>query len=48
MLGNVISFIELGGIIIAWMIFWNYLIGSFTGTHSNSPAAQGFVALWQS
>lgn len=48
MLGNVISFVELGGIIVAWMIFWNYVIGAFTGLHADSPAAQGFNAIWQS
>lgn len=48
MLGSAISFIELGGVVLAWVMFWNYLIGAFTTHHANSPAAQGFAALWQS
>lgn len=48
MIGNFISFVELGGIVLAWVIVWNYLIGAFTSHHSNSPASQGIAAVWQS
>jgi hypothetical protein len=44
MIGNIIGFVELGGIVLAWMIFWNYTIRSFTANHSNSTWAQGLAA----
>lgn len=45
MIGSVIGFIELGGIILAWMIFWSYLTKSWAANHSNLPAAQGLAAV---
>lgn len=45
MIGSIIGFLELGGIILAWMIFWQFLIHSFTANHSNSTAAQGLAAI---
>lgn len=48
MVGNAIAFIELGGIVLAWTIFWNYLLGAFLGNHAGSPAAQGLAAVYQS
>lgn len=45
MIGSLIGFLELGGITLAWMIFWNFLIRSFTANHSNSVAAQGLAAV---
>jgi hypothetical protein len=44
MIGNLIGFVELGGIVLAWMIFWMYLLRSFTANHSNSTWAQGLAA----
>lgn len=45
MIGSMIGFIELGGIILAWMVFWMYLIRAFTAAHSNNVAAQGLAAV---
>jgi hypothetical protein len=45
MIGSIIGFLELGAIILAWMIFWNFLIRSFTANHSNNVAAQGLAAV---
>lgn len=44
MVGSVLGFLELGGIILAWMIFWNFLIRGFTAQHANNPALQGLAA----
>lgn len=44
MIGNVLGFVELGGIVLAWMIFWNFLIRGFTANHSNSVPVQGLAA----
>lgn len=44
MIGSLLGFVELGGIILAWLIFWNFLIRAFTAHHSNSPAMQGLAA----
>lgn len=45
MIGSLMGFIELGGIVLAWMVFWNYLIKGFTANHSDSTAAQGLAAI---
>lgn len=45
MVGSLMGFIELGGIMLAWTIFWSYLIKAFCANHSNSPAAQGMAAV---
>lgn len=42
----VMGFIELGAIILAWTIIWNFLIKGFTGAYSDSPAAQGLAAVY--
>jgi hypothetical protein len=44
MIGNLVGFVELGGIVLAWIIFWNFLIRGFTANHSNSTWAQGLAA----
>lgn len=46
MLASVIGFIELGGIVLAWTIFWNFLIKGFTAQHPDSPAIQGLAAVY--
>lgn len=43
MIGSVMGFFELGAIILAWMILWNYLIRGWTAIHSNNVAAQGLA-----
>lgn len=45
MIGNVMGFFELGAIILAWMILWQYLIRSWTANHANSTAAQGLATI---
>jgi len=45
MIGSLIGFIELGGIVLAWMIFWNYLTKGFAANHSNATWAQGLAAI---
>jgi len=44
-MAGVIGFLELGAIILAWMIFWNFVIKGFTGLHGGSPAADGLAAI---
>lgn len=44
MIGSILGFVELGGIILAWMIFWNFLIRGFTALHTDAPAVQGLAA----
>ena len=44
-MNNVIGFIELGGIVLAWNIFWNFLIKQFTAHYSNSNAMSGLAAV---
>lgn len=41
---SVLGFLELGGIILAWMIVWNFLIKGITARHANSAWAQGLAA----
>lgn len=45
MLQPFIGFIELGGIILAWWIFWTFTIRGFSARHSGSPAVQGLAAV---
>lgn len=35
----------MGLVILAWMIFWHYLLRFVTAHHANSPAAQGASVL---
>lgn len=44
MIGSVMGFFELGAIILAWSILWNYLIRGWTANHSNNVAAQGLAS----
>jgi hypothetical protein len=45
MLAGVISFVELGAIILAWWIVWNFAIKGFTALHASNPAASGLAAV---
>jgi hypothetical protein len=40
-----IGFVELGGIVLAWWIFWTFLIRGCTAHHPDSPAIQGLAAV---
>lgn len=46
MLGAVLGFIELGGIVLAWMVFWSFLVKGFTAQHPDNAAAQGLAAVF--
>lgn len=46
MLGSVIGFFELGAIILAWSIVWNFLLKGVTAQHAESAWAQGLAALF--
>ncbi|MGH8402939.1 MAG: hypothetical protein ACRESO_05990 [Gammaproteobacteria bacterium] len=45
MIAGFITFFELGAIILAWNIFWNFLLRGFTAQHPDSPAIQGLAAI---
>lgn len=45
MLTSAIGFIELGGIVLAWWIFWTFLIRGFSAQHPNSAAIQGLASV---
>lgn len=44
MIKSIIGFFELGAIILAWLIIWNFLLKGVAGHHANSPWAQGLAA----
>lgn len=46
MVGSIMGFFELGAIILAWTILWNFLIKGFCAQHAGSPAADGLVAVY--
>lgn len=45
MIGSVLGFVELGGIVLAWMIFWLFLTKAYVAHHNNNPAASGLAAI---
>lgn len=40
------NFFELGAIILAWTIVWNFLIKGWTGAHPDFAPAQGLAAVY--
>lgn len=40
------GFIELGAIILAWTIIWNFFLKGVTAQHADHPAAQGLAAIY--
>jgi hypothetical protein len=46
MIQSAIGFVELGAIVLAWVIIWNFLIKGITARHSDSVWAQGLAANW--
>lgn len=46
MIGTVIGFLELGAIVLAWTILWNFVIKSFCAEHADIPAVQGLAAVY--
>jgi hypothetical protein len=43
---SLIGFVELGAIVLAWLIVWNFVTRGVVGLHANNPAAQGFAAIF--
>lgn len=46
MFGSVLGFFELGALILAWTILWNFLLKGVTAHHSDQPWAQGLAAIY--
>jgi len=46
MLGTVVGFFELGAIVLAWTIVWNFLLKGVTAHHADKPWAQGLASLY--
>lgn len=44
-MAGVIGFLELGAMILAWIIIWNFVTRAFTALHSGSPMADGLAAI---
>jgi hypothetical protein len=44
-MAGLLGFIELGAIILAWMIVWNFVLKGFSGIHAGAPAADGLAAI---
>lgn len=44
-MSGIVSFVELGAIILAWWIVWNFAIKGFTALHAGNPAADGLAAV---
>lgn len=44
MISGVLGFFELGAIILAWTILWNFLLKGLTAQHADAPWAQGLAA----
>lgn len=45
MFQTVLGFFELGAIILAWVIVWNFLLKGVTARHADSAWAQGLSAV---
>lgn len=45
-MGGVLGFVELGAIVLAWLIIWSFLIKGVTGNQAGSPAADGMAAIF--
>lgn len=45
MITSVLGFFELGAIILAWSIFWNWFLKGLTARYATLPAAQGLAAV---
>lgn len=46
MINSVLGFFELGAIILAWTIVWNFLVKGFAALHPDSAPATGLVAVY--
>lgn len=44
-MGNALGFLELGLIILAWNIVWDFITKAWAGKHREHPAAQGLAAV---
>lgn len=46
MFEGILGFFELGGIVLAWMIFWNFVLKGWMAQHAEMPAVQGLAAIF--
>lgn len=46
MLGSVLGFFELGAIILAWTILWNFLLKGVAAHHADAAWAQGLASVY--
>jgi hypothetical protein len=44
-MGPMLGFLELGLIVLAWTLIWQFTIKAWTGNHPDLPAAQGLAAI---
>ena len=44
MVGALVGFFELGAIVLAWLVIWNFIIKGVCAHHANQPWAQGLAA----
>jgi hypothetical protein len=42
---GLIGFVELGAIILAWLIVWQFIIKGFTAQHAGNAASDGLAAV---
>lgn len=42
----ILGFVELGLIVLAWSLFWNFTIKGWCARHADHPAAQGLAAVY--
>lgn len=41
----ILGFLELGLIVLAWTMIWQFIIKAWAGNHKDLPAAQGLAAV---
>lgn len=45
-MNSMLGFVELGLIILAWSLVWNFILKGWAGNHASHPAAQGLAAVY--
>lgn len=45
-MSSILGFVELGAIVLAWLILWNFLVKGFTGNQAGNAAADGLAAIF--
>jgi hypothetical protein len=46
MITSLLGFFELGAIILAWTIFWNWFLTALLSRYKDHPAVQGLAAIY--